>query len=74
MTRPTFKDATNVLCLSGRELSELFGLPVQSVKQARMDSTNPGARPAPQGWERVLASIARRKGGELVKLAEELGG
>jgi len=71
---PTFREATDALCLSGRELSKLFDIPVQSVKQARLGPEKPGYRSPPAGWERMLAKIAREKGGKLEKLAKELEG
>ena len=32
----------------------------------------PSYRSPPPGWEKAVAKLARKKGGELVKLAEEL--
>jgi hypothetical protein len=74
MPSPTFREATDELCLSGRELSKIFDIPVQSVKQARLDPRAKGYRSPPAGWERVLAKLAREKGEKLEWLAKELEG
>jgi len=74
MPKPSFREATASLCLSGPDLAELFGTSAQHIRQMKLDPTKAGARPAPDGWEAVLAAIAREKGGELARLAEELEG
>ena len=71
---PSFKESTDILRMSAPELAEIFGLSAQAIRQARQDPTRPGHRTAPRGWEQKLATIARTKGGQLVKLAEELEG
>lgn len=68
----TFKRATDLLCLTAPELSEILETPAQSVRQARLDEDNPGYRPPPSGWEEKLAKLARERAGELLELAEEL--
>jgi hypothetical protein len=72
MEAPTFKDSADKLCLTTRELASLFGLTVQTMKQCRMKPGLRGYRAPPAGWEKKLAVIARKKGGELVKLAKAL--
>lgn len=72
MPNPTFKEASDALCLSMRELAEIFNVSPQSVKQARLDPQSRGYRPPPPGWERVLAKIARERGRELADLARAL--
>jgi hypothetical protein len=58
--------------VSVAEVAELLDRPVQSVKQMRLDADHPNYRPPPLGWERAFARLARRRGGELIKLADEL--
>ena len=68
----TFREATDLLCLSAVELAELFDRPAQTVRQMRLDESHPNYRRPPEGWEKVLEKIARKRGGELTKLADEL--
>lgn len=68
----TFKEATELLCLTGPELAEIFGVSAQSIRQARLDPEKVGYRTPPAGWEAKLAELAGAKGGELAALAEEL--
>ena len=70
----TFKEATDLLCLSAAELADIFGVSAQTARQYRLDGSKDGYRTPPQGWQTVLSPIARDRGGELVKLAEELEG
>jgi hypothetical protein len=62
--------------LTGRvthdELAGELGVSVQTIRQARMDPSAPGHRSPPAGWEAAVARLARRRGGELLELAEAL--
>lgn len=69
MAPPTFKQAGDTLCLSGRELAALLGISVQRVKQARLDPQAAGYRAPPAGWEGKLLQVARTRGKELQALA-----
>ena len=71
-----FKTACDRLtnCPTHDDIAEHAGIGVQTVRQARMDPAASGYRTAPDGWERVIAELARGWAGELVKLAEELEG
>ena len=62
----------DLLCLSSPELALIFEVKAQTIRQARLDLTKAGYRRPPKGWEKKLAKIARARGGELAKLAEEL--
>ncbi len=73
MTR-SFKEAGDLLCLSIQELAAALDASPQSVKQARLDPEKDGYRTPPAEWEKVLAKLARERGGELERLAEELEG
>lgn len=69
----TFREATDLLGLSMEELADaLGGISKQSVKQARLDPSASGYRSPPSGWETVVAKLARERGGELERLAEDL--
>lgn len=70
----TFKQATDALagCYSLDEIADALGVSANTVRRARMVAGNPNARPAPERWEPVLAKLARSRGGELAKLADEL--
>lgn len=74
MPQPTFKEASDLLCLSIRELAELLDVSEPSVKQARLDPGSAGYRTPPPGWEAVLAEVAAARGEELRELAERLRG
>jgi hypothetical protein len=52
------------------EIAEACGVSENSVQRARM--AGEGRRSPPPGWEAALAKLARKRGGELVKLAEQL--
>jgi hypothetical protein len=69
-----FKTATDRLttCVGHAEIADAAGVSVQSVRQARLDPNNPNYRPAPSGWQRALARIAKQRSKELKALAEEL--
>ena len=74
MPEPSFKHVTDLLCLPSPELAELFNAKPQTIRQMRLDPTKAGYRRPPKGWEKKLATLARARGGELVKLAEKLEG
>jgi len=68
----TFKDVVDRLRLTGPELSELFGVSAQTIRQAKLDPSKDGYRSPPRGWAQTLARIAKERGGELLTLAKEL--
>jgi len=67
-----FQEVTDRLCISAAELAEVFDRPVQSIRQMRSDPSSAGHRPPPEGWQPILARLARDRGDELHKLADEL--
>jgi hypothetical protein len=69
-----FKTATDRIagCYSLDEVAAALGVSGNTVRRARMDPASANARPAPEGWEAVIAKLARKRGGELVKLADQL--
>ena len=69
-----FKTATDRLtaCISHVEIADAAGVSVQSIRQARLDPTNPNHRPPPDAWEKAVIRLAREKRRELKELIEEL--
>jgi hypothetical protein len=70
-----FKEATDRAtgaCITLEDVAQALG--VFEVARARMDPSNPNARPAPAGWERALARLARKRMEELARLAVALEG
>ena len=61
-------------CITLADIADELGPAPQTIRRARLDSKTRGYRPAPDGWEKAIAKLARERGGELVKLAEELEG
>jgi hypothetical protein len=71
-----FKDASDRLteCVTFARLAATLGVAENTILRARMDTESPNARSAPKGWEGAITKLARKRAGELVKLAEELEG
>ena len=72
--RPDFTKATDDLLwtFSHAELAEALGVSVPLVRQARL---NPGAkahRSPPEGWENVVAHLAKQRANRLLRLCEAL--
>lgn len=61
--------------ISAGDLADELGVPKQSVYQYRLDPDNPGHRKPPDGWEKVLARLARERCPDLKRVAElDVGG
>jgi len=54
------------------DLAREFGVTRGSVGQSRLARTNPQYRRPPEGWEVVVAKLARKRAAELTSLAEGL--
>jgi len=69
-----FKTATDELLanLSHRELARELGVSVPSVRQARLASSATAHRAPPEGWEPVVARIAKKEASRLSRLAARL--
>ena len=61
-------------CPTQTDIADVLGIDVQRIRQARLAQGHPNLRPAPDGWQKAIAQLARETAGELVKLAEELEG
>lgn len=68
----TFKAAMDLLCLKAGDVATLFKVPVQHVRQWRLDPDNSSYRAAPAGWQRKFLPKARKRGAELERLTAEL--
>jgi len=67
-----FKESTDALGLAAPELAEAFGVSPQTIRQMRLDPSNPGHRAPPSEWRAVLARLARERAQALLELAGEL--
>lgn len=54
------------------EIADALDVSYASVKQALLPRTSSNYRNPPAGWERGFAKLARERGGELIKLADQL--
>jgi hypothetical protein len=72
----SFRNASDRVteCVTFARLADTLGVAENTILRARMDPENPNARSAPEGWEKGIAWLARERAGDLVKLAQELGG
>lgn len=70
----TFKEASDRLTASVRlaDIAAESGVALNSILRARMEG--PNARQPPVNWRSVIATLARERGGELLKLADEMEG
>jgi hypothetical protein len=67
-----FRTATNILGIPAADLADAFGLEPQTIRQMRLAADARGHRSPPNGWEQVVARLARERGRELHGLAEQL--
>jgi len=67
-----FKTATDLLGLPAPELAAAFGLQPQTIRQMRLapDATN--FRNPPEGWQKVVARLAKERGKQLKTLIEAM--
>jgi len=72
MPATNFRKAMDLLCLSAAEAADLFGVPVQHVRQWRLEESSAGYRPPPNDWRRRFLPLARRRGRQLEELARIL--
>lgn len=72
-----FKDATDCMMARGIALPEIaaaVGVAYTTVRASRLARGSSSRRPPPDGWEKALAKLARKRARELDKLASELEG
>lgn len=73
--RVAFREATERALEAGVSLAELaeeLGVSHSLLRKARFAPDNPNRRRPPEGWREALARLARRRGGQLLELAEDL--
>lgn len=57
-----------------REIADALGVSYSTVRATRLPAESSSHRNPPVGWEKAMAKLARERGGELLKVAEELEG
>jgi len=69
-----FKKATEELMsgMTRAQLAEALKVSEATVRQAKLDPSNNAHRSPPDGWEAVLARLARQRAAQLLKLADRL--
>lgn len=70
-----FVQATDQLMAAGitlQEMAEALGVAHNTVRVARLDPASSSYRRPPAEWRAVLARLARRRGGDLLKLADKI--
>jgi hypothetical protein len=68
----TFKTATDLLGLPASELAKEFGLQPQTIRQMRLAPDSSSFRNPPDGWQRVVARLAKERGKKLKMLIEAM--
>ncbi len=67
-----FKTATDLLGLPASELAQEFGLQTQTIRQMRLASDSVSFRNPPDGWQKVIARLAKERGRQLKALVAAL--
>lgn len=70
-----FKKASEELMagMTRGQIADALGVSEATVRQARLDPSAKAHRSPPDGWEAVLARLARKRAESLQKLADKLG-
>ena len=67
-----FKTATDLLGLSASELAEEFGLQPQTIRQMRLAPNSVSFRNPPEGWQKIIARLAKGREKQLRALVDVL--
>lgn len=69
-----FKAATDRLTdrVTADDIAEAFGIARNTVARARLDPSCSAYRSPPDGWQKVVARLARQRAKELKALADEV--
>ena len=69
-----FKTATDELLtvLSHEELATELGVSVPTVRQARLDGAAKAHRRPPEGWQKVVVRLAKKRAAHLQRLVNRL--
>lgn len=70
-----FRTATDQLTarVTLADIADACGSAINSIERARLDPDSRHRREPPPDWKPTLARLARTRGLELLRLAEELG-
>jgi len=69
-----FKTATDRLTerVTADDIAQAFGVARNTIARARLEPTSSAYRSPPDGWQKVLARLARERSSDLTELAAEL--
>jgi hypothetical protein len=69
-----FKTATDILTrrITADEIADAAGVSISSIARARLDPASSAYRSPPEGWETVLALLARGRSEDFKELAQQL--
>ena len=69
-----FIEATERLkrCVTDEDIAGATGVSVNTIRRTRAERATRNYRPAPSGWEKAIARLARVHGRKLIALADEL--
>lgn len=69
-----FREAVDALTgtYTQAEIAKAIGVSYHSVRQALLPGSSAAHRSPPEGWEAVIARLARERARELERLAREL--
>lgn len=59
-------------CITDDEIAAATGVSTNTIRRTRADPSTRNYRPAPAGWQPVLAVLARQRAEDLSKLIREL--
>jgi len=71
-----FTDAVDRLkrSVTDEQIAAEIGVSTNTIRRTRADPSTRNYRPAPEGWEPVVARLALNRAAELQALADELTG
>lgn len=67
-----FGDAVRRLGIPAADVASVFGVQPQSLRQMALAPGKTSARRPPDGWQHILAQLARERAHDLEQLAETL--
>ncbi len=59
-------------CVTDDEIAAATGVSTNTIRRTRADPSTRNYRPPPEGWQKVLARLARERSSELAAFANEL--
>jgi hypothetical protein len=69
-----FKSATDQLTerVTADDIAQAFGVARNTIARARLEPSSSAYRSPPEGWQKVLARLARERCSDLKELADKL--